>query len=102
MHIAQLFYDLFFCEHVEIIGTGVPEWRRCFLFNNKHVGSSPVKAQPCNTLLQNLHCYRKISIIRFPDKNMKVLRHNDVSNHGKFVSLPDLLEDFQEDVSSMG
>ena len=98
MHVSQLFYHLFVGKYVEIIGARIPKWRGIsFLF-----GPTTIQAFPRYPLLEHLHGEGNISIVRFADEHVKVLRHHDITNNPKVILPPDVFKDSQEKVSAVG
>src|ERR1700674_5635726 len=52
-------------------------------------------------LLQCGHHERGISLLRFTEKKMNVLRHDDVAHNYEAVAVPNLLHDLKEEIASV-
>ncbi len=53
-----------------------------------------------DALLQHLHDETQCADVRLTDKEMNVLRHDNVTEQREIVAVANLLEDFQEDVAA--
>src|ERR1017187_244908 len=91
MHVAQFFNPLLRSTDVEIIEAPLPYRTRADAAMVKQLGES---------LLDDFHYDGRIAHIRFGDREVKVLGHDDVADHHKSISLPCTLQNAQEEIAA--
>jgi len=94
VNVVKFLNELLLGEYVEVIRAGVPECRRKSVI--RRARAAPGTALPRHPLLQDLHSHGNISIVGLTDEQMEMLRHDHVTDYGKFIFLPDLFEDLEE------
>ena len=89
--IPQLLNALLSTGDIEIAKAFLPDWRS---------GLSTLVKQLCESLLDDLHNYRRIANLRFGDQKMKVLRHDHIAKDDKTVFSARLLQDSQQRIAA--
>ena len=66
------------------------------------IAASAGEDAPGEALFQDLHHGGGRPLFRFADQQVKVLRHDHVSDDHKLVTLAGVLQDFQEKIAMLG
>jgi hypothetical protein len=98
MHVAQLLNALVLGIDIEIVEARLPD-RHGFRAFRRIVPSAPGNHSLRERLFHALHCSRRIAQLRLCHEQVKMFRHHYVSEHGKPMLLPHLLENLQKQIT---
>lgn len=102
MDVIEFLKIFAFRAHVEIVEPSLPESGRSLRVRQvQRVGLSiPNPAPSGNALLEDLHDQRRCSDPWLTYQQMKMLWHDDIASHDKTVFPANLLQDFEEQVTT--
>lgn len=88
-------------KDVEIIVAFLPKSRRQLALPDLIDRLVLSAAAVGDTLFEDLHGQGEISLGRFPNQQMEVLRHDDITPHREPILLPGFFEDFEKKIAAM-
>ena len=94
MDVIELLGDFLLAEDIKVIGAGIPEGQRIAIFHQTRAATGVALLR--YALLQDLHDDGNASFVGFSDQQVDMLRHHHVADHRKFILLPGLFKDLQE------
>jgi hypothetical protein len=103
MHVVQLLGVFALAENIEVVGALLPERRRKFGLPQWYLtlGLLLSAAAPGDTLFENLHGYRNISLSGFADQEVEVIGNDHIAPNYELVFLPHFFEDFEKQIATV-
>ena len=98
VHVVQLLHLLVQTPHVEVIKALLPDMVKTHIQQTGLTGNATKLCQNASreAELHSLHDGRRISLLRFAEEQMNVLRHDHITHHHKLIPATNALQNRQE------
>jgi len=98
MNVAEFLDLLLLTERHEIVEASLPDMDTVALpqFALPRIPALAPQDAPCESLFEHLHDRGLRAAFRLGDQQVKVFRHDDVSDHNEVVAAANLFENLQE------